>query len=175
MTTWAERQQMIRAAALLGSGIPELQEKVADLDARVPPAPATPEEAAARLVLDRAIAVAAAPEALAAVQALTVPPDGSPWRQPAGAHDAYPVGALVAFDGRVWENLTPANVWTPGVSGWREVSEGPAPWVQPTGAHDAYPKDALVTHNGQTWRSDLDGNVWEPGVYGWTAGIIRIT
>ena len=31
--SWAERQQMIQAAALLGSGIPELQQKIAELEA----------------------------------------------------------------------------------------------------------------------------------------------
>lgn len=31
--SWAERQQMIQAAALLGSGIPELQQKIVELEA----------------------------------------------------------------------------------------------------------------------------------------------
>lgn len=90
------------------------------------------------------------------------------WRQPQGAHDAYDVGAWVWHNGQVWENLTPANVWEPGVSGWRDpLNEWPE-WVQPTGAHDAYPLGAKVTHNGQRWTSTVDANVWEPGVFGWT-------
>lgn len=45
------------------------------------------------------------------------------WAQPLGAHDAYSVGAKVTHKEKVWENITPANVWEPGVSGWREVSK----------------------------------------------------
>lgn len=94
--------------------------------------------------------------------------DGQAWTQPTGAHDAYALGATVTHGGKTWESLTPANVWAPGVSGWREVvAEGPAAWVQPTGAHDAYPLGAKVTHNGKTWTSTAAANVWEPGVFGW--------
>ena len=95
--------------------------------------------------------------------------DGAAWVQPTGAHDAYALGATATHGGKTWESLTPANVWAPGVSGWREVTTGggiPA-WVQPTGAHDAYPLGAQVTHNGKTWTSTVAANVWEPGVYGW--------
>ena len=102
--------------------------------------------------------------------------DGDKWEQPTGAHDAYPEGAEVVHDGTTWASLIDANVWEPGVSGWREVpgededGEPTVPaWVQPTGAHDAYNEGDQVTHDGQTWTSDLDGNVWEPGVHGWTA------
>lgn len=45
------------------------------------------------------------------------------WNQPTGAHDAYPVGAKVTHKSKNWENLTPANVWEPGVSGWREMQK----------------------------------------------------
>ncbi|WP_230678978.1 hypothetical protein, partial [Streptococcus pneumoniae] len=63
------------------------------------------------------------------------------WVQPIGAQDAYPVKAVVRDAGKLWVNLTPANVQRPGVSGWRQFSENTStvfPWVQPTGAHDAY-------------------------------------
>jgi len=94
--------------------------------------------------------------------------DGAAWVQPAGAHNAYPLGVTVTYGGKAWVNLTPANVWQPGVSGWREVvAEGPAAWVQPLGAHDAYPLGATVTHKGKTWTSTTAANIWEPGVYGW--------
>ena len=94
--------------------------------------------------------------------------DGAAWVQPVGAHNAYPLGATVTHNGKTWTNLTPANVWQPGVTGWREVvAEGPAAWVQPLGAHDAYPLGAKVTHKGKTWTSTAAANVWEPGVYGW--------
>jgi hypothetical protein len=93
----------------------------------------------------------------------------SEWRQPLGSEDAYPVGAWVWHNGQAWESLTPANVWEPGVSGWRDpINEWPD-WIQPTGAQDAYPLGAKVTHNGQRWVSGFAANVWEPGVFGWTA------
>lgn len=96
--------------------------------------------------------------------------DGEVWTQPTGAHNAYKVGVTVEHNGKTWENITHANVWEPGVSGWREVlPDGEiGAWIQPTGAHDAYAKGAVVTHNEFTWVSDVDDNVWEPGVYGWT-------
>ena len=96
--------------------------------------------------------------------------DGEPYVPPTGAHDAYPLGWKVTHDGKTWVSLTAANVWVPGVSGWREVvEEGGVPmWVQPTGAHDAYALGSVVTHNGSTWTSTVNANTWEPGVYGWT-------
>jgi hypothetical protein len=95
---------------------------------------------------------------------------GTAWSQPAGAHDAYPIGWVVSHNNKTWESTTPANVWEPGVSGWREIveeGEAPADWVQPTGAHDAYSEGDLVTYGGQVWQSTAPANVWEPGVYGW--------
>jgi hypothetical protein len=95
---------------------------------------------------------------------------GSAWRQPTGAHDAYPLGFSVIHNEKTWESLTPSNVWEPGVSGWREIVSGFYPaWTQPTGAHDSYALGTQVSHNGQNWTSDVSANVWEPGVYGWTA------
>ena len=94
--------------------------------------------------------------------------DGAAWVQPTGAHNAFPKGATVTHNGKDWESLTPANVWPPGVTGWREVvAEGPAAWAQPLGAHDAYPLGSKVTHKGKTWTSTIAANVWKPGVYGW--------
>lgn len=92
-----------------------------------------------------------------------------PWQQPTGAHDAYDVGTFVHHADRIWLNLTAANVWEPGVSGWRDtpIDGTPGLWVQPTGAHDAYPLGAVVIHNGQVWRSTVAANVWAPGVFGW--------
>ena len=96
--------------------------------------------------------------------------DGQPWVQPTGAHDAYPLGITVTHEGKVWENLTPANVWVPGVSGWREqVAEGYPAWVQPTGAHDSYNKGDRVNFNDQDYESLIDGNTYSPSDYpaGW--------
>ena len=101
---------------------------------------------------------------------------GEEWAQPASAVDAYPVGWVVTHEGKQWENLTPANVWQPGVSGWRETlseDEDGNPtvpeYVQPTGAHDAYKKGDQVTFDGAVYESIIDGNVWTPRDYpqGW--------
>ena len=103
--------------------------------------------------------------------------EGDEWRQPVGAFDAYPQGAVVAHNGKMWESTTPANVWEPGVSGWREqasidpdTGEQTAPeWRQPVGGHDAYRKGDRVTWKGSVWESVIDGNVWTPDAYpqGW--------
>ena len=96
---------------------------------------------------------------------------GQGWKQPTSAVDAYPKDWTVTHDGKTWVSLTPANVWEPGVSGWREVAEeGATPeWVQPTGAHDAYQTGDTVTFEGQEYVSTIDGNVWSPTDYpqGW--------
>ena len=98
--------------------------------------------------------------------------DGEPWQQPTSALDAYRNGAVVTHNGKEWESLTPANVWAPGVSGWREKVEegaGPAEWVQSTGAHDSYKKGDRVRFAGKNYESLMDGNVWSPAAYpaGW--------
>lgn len=95
--------------------------------------------------------------------------DGQNWVQPTGVHDSYTKGITVKHDGKTWESMIFANVWAPGVSGWREVVSdgGVAAWVQPTGAHDAYGVGDRVLHNGKTWESTSAANSWEPGVYGW--------
>lgn len=97
---------------------------------------------------------------------------GQEWRQPTGAHDAYPQDWEVTHDGRTWISTTPANVWTPGVSGWREVVEedaAPPEWVSPSGAHDAYMTGDRVTFEGTVYESVVDGNVWSPADHpaGW--------
>lgn len=97
--------------------------------------------------------------------------DGDEWVQPTDATNAYPKGWTVTHDGKTWVSLTPANVWEPGVSGWREVAEeGETPeWVQPTGAHDAYQTGDTVTFEGAEYVSLIDGNTWSPTAYpqGW--------
>lgn len=94
------------------------------------------------------------------------------WRQPQGAHDAIKAKTVVEHGDVLWVSLIDANVWEPGVSGWRRFSEDPnavQPWVQPTGAHDAYKKGDRVTFNGETYESVIDANVWSPSAYpaGW--------
>lgn len=40
------------------------------------------------------------------------------WVQPAGAHDAYQIGAKVSHNGDHWISDVDNNVWEPGVYGW---------------------------------------------------------
>ena len=113
-------------------------------------------------------------ETPALFRVILLPKEGElypPWKQPLGAHDAYPKGFRVVHNGQEWESDIPDNVWEPSVHGWSKLSdeEEIPEWTQPTGAHDAYPAGAIVTHNGKTWENTHgDGNVWEPGVFGWT-------
>lgn len=99
--------------------------------------------------------------------------DDDQWIPPNGAYDAYPKAAVVTHNGKRWVNLSPANVWEPGVSGWREEvpsDAAPPEYVQPTGAHDAYSVGDSMTWSGGTYRSLIDGNVWDPNSNpsGWT-------
>ena len=43
------------------------------------------------------------------------------WHQPAGAHDAYPLGAKVSHNGKHWTSDIDANIYEPGVACWTEV------------------------------------------------------
>lgn len=54
----------------------------------------------------------------------TSPPGEIPeWRQPTGAHDAYNKGDKVRFEGKIYESLIDANVWSPSVypAGWKKL------------------------------------------------------
>lgn len=97
--------------------------------------------------------------------------EGDEWVQPTDATNAYPKGWTVLHGGKEWVSLTPANVWEPGVSGWREVvEEGAVPeWVAPTGGHDAYQTGDHVMFEGAEYVSLIDGNTWSPTDYpqGW--------
>lgn len=63
----------------------------------------------------------------AAVPALYTPytPPGqvAAWRQPTGAQDAYNIGDKVLFNGKVYESLINANVWSPTdyAAGWKAI------------------------------------------------------
>lgn len=100
--------------------------------------------------------------------------NGDPWAQPYGAHDAYEKDSKVTHNNKSWVSLIDANVWEPGISGWREettpANEWPE-WVQPTGAHDAYKIGDKVTFNGVRYISAINSNTWSPAAYpaGWTA------
>ena len=45
------------------------------------------------------------------------------WKQPAGAHDAYNKGDKVLFNGKTYESLIDANVWSPSAypQGWKLI------------------------------------------------------
>jgi len=45
----------------------------------------------------------------------------SEWKQPTGGHDAYNKGDKVSYNGKHWESEIDANVWAPGVYGWKEI------------------------------------------------------
>lgn len=97
--------------------------------------------------------------------------DGEPWQAPTGAHDSYLAGDEVEHNGTQWTSTVDANVWEPGVSGWRELhSDGTVgEYVQPTGAHDAYRLDDVVTWEGGVYQAVEDSLVWSPTDYprGW--------
>lgn len=97
--------------------------------------------------------------------------DGGEWVQPTDATNAYPKDWTVSYGGKTWESLTPANVWEPGVSGWREVvdEDTTRDWVAPTGAHDAYQTGDRVMFEGAEYESTMDNNTWSPVDYpaGW--------
>ncbi len=42
------------------------------------------------------------------------------WKQPTGAHDAYNTGDKVSHNDKHWISEIDANVYEPGVYGWRE-------------------------------------------------------
>ena len=54
-------------------------------------------------------------------QQITTTPNYPAWVQPAGAHDAYKKADRVTHKTKIWENTIDANVWEPGVTGWREI------------------------------------------------------
>lgn len=47
----------------------------------------------------------------------------APFVQPTGAQDAYHIGDVVTFEGKTYESLIDANVWSPTgyPAGWQEV------------------------------------------------------
>jgi len=56
---------------------------------------------------------------------LDEPPGQIPeWVKPTGGHDAYKIGDKVTYQGKVYESLINANVWSPTeyAAGWKEAS-----------------------------------------------------
>ena len=56
-------------------------------------------------------------------QEVIVTPEINDWVQPTGAHDAYNIGDKVRFEGKVYESLINANVYSPAAypQGWKLV------------------------------------------------------
>lgn len=125
-----------------------------------------------------------------------IDPSGYPlWVQPLGATDAYNIGDIVSYNGKLYKSIINANVWAPDVypAGWEEYTEStgggdsgetggggttepetpPAEtipdFVQPTGAHDAYKKGDKVKFEGKVYESLIDANAYSPSAYpaGW--------
>jgi hypothetical protein len=92
------------------------------------------------------------------------PGEVSAFAQPAGSHDAYPLGARVTHNGKTYRSLVNANVWIPGAVGsealWLDES---APVVGAwSGASVAYKVNDLVTYNGSTYKC-LQAHTSQPG------------
>ena len=117
------------------------------------------------------------------------------WTQPLGAVDAYNIGDIVSYNGKLYKSIINANVWAPDVytAGWEEYTESTGggdsgetggggttepetpptetipDFVQPTGAHDAYKKGDRVKFEGKIYESLIDANTYSPSAYpaGW--------
>lgn len=113
------------------------------------------------------------------------------WTQPLCAVDAYNLGDIVSYNGKLYKSIINGNVWSPEAypAGWEEYTEstsggdsgetgggGETPptetikdFVQPTGAHDAYKKGDKVRFNGKVYESLIDANAYSPFDYpaGW--------
>ena len=119
------------------------------------------------------------------------------WTQPLCAVDAYNLGDIVSYNGKLYKSIINANVWAPDVypDGWEEYTESTSggdsgetgggdsgttepetpptetipDFVQPTGAHDAYKKGDKVKFDGKIYESLIDANTYSPSAYpaGW--------
>ena len=61
------------------------------------------------------------PPAVPALWVRTSTEEWPEWIQPAGAHNAYEIGAKVSHNGKHWISDIDANVYEPGVYGWSEA------------------------------------------------------
>ena len=107
------------------------------------------------------------------------------WTQPLCAVDAYNIGDIVSYNGKLYKSIINANVWSPDAypAGWEEYTESTGgttepetpptetipDFVQPTGAHDAYKKGDTVKFEGKIYESLIDANTYSPSAYpaGW--------
>lgn len=97
------------------------------------------------------------------------------WRQPQGAHDAYPVGFTVTLNGVFWESLINANTTEPdtqaGLQYWQEVDANGDPvvsetevWVSGETISFDPQNPARRTYEGVTYQllQDPGINIWPP-------------
>ena len=77
------------------------------------------------------------------------------WLQPSGAHDSYPMGAVVSHNGRTWQSMHPGlNSWEPGAFGVDDRI-----WVEVQPA-EPKPADSSVTGDSAPEPQPLP---WSPG------------
>lgn len=107
-------------------------------------------------------------------------PNGRPWVQPTGAHDAYTLESNVVHKGHLWESDHPFNVWEPGTGDlWIDKGEASEPDPLPLDKYPAWepgiavkPGDpytyegglylALQAHKTQAdWAPDLVPALWK--------------
>ena len=81
------------------------------------------------------------------------------WRQPTGAHDAYPINHEVSHIGAIWKSLIAANTTTPEVGSqfWELVSGEPeepeGPEILPWQPDESVGVGDLRSYNGTTYRA----------------------
>lgn len=99
------------------------------------------------------------------------------WRQPLGAHDAYPAGKVRRHGNKLWRSDRAYNAWEPGTSdaGWTDVTAeilGPppeTPTAAPWSKDASYKVGDRVSKDGSVWEcriphgSEYQGT-WAPGV-----------
>lgn len=108
--------------------------------------------------------------------------DWPAYRQPAGAHDAYPAGRVIRWtDGRLYRATRTGVAHTPVKSptDWTDVTKdltGTTPPKQPSAdpwsPTASYKVDALVSYDGKVWRCKIahdhtQQGQWKPGA-AWT-------
>lgn len=112
--------------------------------------------------LQRRYTVATAPQQVAAINEQVYAArggDGRPWARPTGAHDAYPLGAVVALDGTQYRSLIAANVWSPAdyPAGWEKLTSDEVTEPEPQPTAPTWKPDETVkvgdrrTHQGATY------------------------
>ncbi len=97
------------------------------------------------------------------------------WRQPTGAHDAYPLGWVTRHDNKLWRSDRAANVWEPGTTdaGWIDVTaeltgvDPPeTPTAEPWSASASYAVGDLASRGGVVYRCLIAHGAEYAGTWG---------